>query len=66
MTDDNLIYVVNCEDKALLNMNNILNTCSKTISSIIMEPIQGEGETIILGQNFGKILEKLQINMKYY
>jgi L-lysine 6-transaminase len=43
MEGGNLCDVIEAENLALGNINNILEKCSKTIASIIMEPIQGEG-----------------------
>jgi len=43
MTGPNLLQIIDRETEALQTMTNLLNKCSETISSIIIEPIQGEG-----------------------
>lgn len=59
MIGDNLINVIDAENNALNIINNILNNCSQTIASIILEPIQGEGGDNHFRPEFWQNLRKI-------
>lgn len=59
MIGDNLINVIEAENIALSDINNILDKCSQTISSIILEPVQGEGGDNHFRPEFWQNLRKI-------
>jgi len=59
MLGDNLKNVINAENLALTHINKLLNACPKSIASIILEPIQGEGGDNHFRPEFWQNLRKL-------